>query len=510
MSTGGVFQLISNTGFQDEILMAHSLLTERIKCIRKQRMEELRMKHKGVPDSELEKMPSAWSTALASIDKTHIFYVNSTFKPFVSMAHEYSRTPSRGGQPTLGNTCSFELPLVGQFVNDPVLYVKLNNFSAVNSLDKVRYAAYLGHRLMKNVKFKVQNFLFDEYGTDEQMAYFDNKVPVHKENAYLRSIGQEVPKLGYLTADPAVDEVREYRWFGNGPQTFKQAQPTLELWIPILFWFKDINCSLPNFLLPRNQVEIEVTFEQESNLVSYGNYGGGGSYRAPKIAECYMYVNHIFVMPEIEQLFRNSFGSQLIRVHRSHRELLTESSKSVKLHQIKYPVEALYVGFRPTANLTNSQRWYKNTFITARTSKQAVVTGVSTVQVNDASYLDEAHCVEKLGLKAHDVTIFPDLPPEFYNNYIPFRYGKYIKSSHQLGWYLMNFNFEPGNYQPSGYINVTKTRELYLNYQSAIDSATGQYIIRTANPVELIVLADALNFVYVDARANNMTLRFAT
>jgi hypothetical protein len=54
----------------------------------------------------------------------------------------------------------------------------------------------------------------------------------HKETGYLRNIGQEIPKVGLLTADPTVDEVREYRYFGNGPQTFKQTQPDIENRVP--------------------------------------------------------------------------------------------------------------------------------------------------------------------------------------------------------------------------------------------------------------------------------------
>jgi hypothetical protein len=426
----------------------------------------------------------------------------------VTIAHEYSKVPPHGGVASLGQTFSFKLPIIGEFINDCVMYVKLVNFAAVSALDKVRYVEYLGHRLMKNVRFKVQNFEVDSYTPDEANAYFQFKVPQHKEIGYLRDIGQEVPTQAFLTADPSVDEVREYRYFGYGPQTFKQTQPTLEMWIPILFWFRELGCSLPNFILPMQQTEIEIEFERESNLVAYANYGGGGTYVAPAVSECYLYVNHIFLLPEINKIFVDRFGGQLIRVHRKHTETLVDSEAKVKLHQLKWPLECLYIGFRPTSNDTNSQLWHRMNYSTATTFHEAVVTGVNVIQVNSAEWWNEKHVVKYLSLLASDIIIYPKVAPAFYNGYIPYRYGNQIKTPKDLGWYMMNFNFNPGEYQPSGHFNSSRSREIYLHYVSDVDSGTLLNIIRPANPVKLVVLADALNFILF--KGNNMTLKFST
>ena len=507
MSTGGVFQLITNTGAQDRLIMATDALMENLRTISAKKLALLREQYPDKTDKELMAMNNDWLPTLNSIEKSHIMFINGSFKPFVTMAREYSRTPPRQGKPALGSTFSFTLPIIGDFVNDAVLYVKLTGLSAVNALDKVRYVEYLGHRLMKNVKFKVQNHVFDEYGPEEQNAYWNFKVPINKESGYLRNIGQEQPKLGYLTADPTVDEVREYRWFGNGPQTFKQSHDDVEMWIPILFWFKDLQTSLPNFVLPMNQTDIEITFESESNLVAFANYGGGGAFNSPSVSECYLYLNHIFMLPEITRIFVSRFGFQLIRVHRKHTEVLKTNEQNIRLHQLKWPIESMYIGFRPQANATNSQRWHRNSNITTKQVKEAVVTGVATIQVNNATYLEEEHPVASLELKAHEVIIYPKLSPSFYSDYIPTRYGESIKTPRDLGWYMLNFNFNPGQYQPSGHFNVSKSRELYLHYISAVDS-NNNYIIRNDNPVDLIVLADCINFLlYANGSA---TLRFST
>lgn len=507
MSTGGVFTLISNNGIQDKLIMAIDQLLENIKLIGCNKLGMLKQQFPNLTDEQLIAKDNAWMPTLAAIEKTHILFVNAKFKPFVAMAHEYSKTIASGGTPNLGNTFNFKFPIIGEFINDAILYVKLSGFHAVSALDKVRYVEYLGHRICKKVSFKVQNFEIDSYGADNLNAYYQFRVPTDKQTGYLRNIGQEIPSQAFLTANPPVDEIREYRWFGYGPQTFKQTQPDVELWIPVLFWFKDLQTSLPNFILPMQQTGIEVTFESEQNLVAFADYGGGGKYAPPQVTSCYLYLNHIFLLPEINKIFITRFGFQLIRVHRAQRETLIESGGRVLLHNLKWPLECLYVGFRPQSNLSQSQLWHRMTSATSSTFYEAVVTGTSLIQVNQAEWWLESPVIQNMSLSAMDIIIYPTLSPTFYNSYIPYRYGPRIRTPNDVGWMMINFNFYPGEYQPSGHFNCSRSRELYLSYLSNLDS-NSNYIISPNNPVDLVVLADAINFLlYKDG---NMTLRFST
>jgi hypothetical protein len=508
MSVGGVFTLISNNGIQDKLLMATDQLMQNVKRIGCQKLQVLRTQFPGLSDTQLLAKDEDWMPTLAAIERTHIVYINATFKPFVAIAHEYSKTVPRGGKATLGATFSFTFPIIGEFVNDAVMYVQLSGLSAVSALDKVRYVELLAHRLVQKVSFKIKNQELDSYTSDNYNAYYQFKLPVGKEQGYLRSIGQEIPNQGYLTADPTVDEIREYRYFGNGPQTFKNVQGNVDLWIPILFWFKDLQCSLPNFVLPMQQTEIEVTFANQSQLIAFADYGGGGAYNIPVVSSCCLYLNHIFLLPEINKIFIARYGFQLIRVHRNHTQVLNESSKSLILHQLKWPIECMYIAFRPQVNLANSQTWHLNTACTDVSVKEAVVTGVATILVNNAIFTDQKRVVSSLELRASDIIIYPSLQPEFYNNYIPYRYGTNMKTPKDLGWFMMNFNFYPGDQQPSGHFNCSRARELYLSYVSAIDPAISQPYIRPANPVDLIVVADCLNFLL--CKDTNAVLRFST
>lgn len=511
MSIGGVYTLITNTGIQDKLIMATDDLMARMKKISCSKMTYLKEKYPGKSDQEILNMDSNWMPSLAAIEKSHIMFVNSTFKPFVAIAHEYSRTAPRGGGGTkLGSTFNFTMPVYGEFVNDAVVYVKLEGLAAINAADKVRYVEMLGHRIFKTTRFKLNGVELDSYTADRYNVNYQFKVPLHKELGYLRSIGQETAKKGFLTANPVTDEYREYRYFGDGPQTFKTVQPTLELWIPMLFWFKDIQTALPNFLFPYGQTDIEIDLEREENLVSFANYSltDGVVYTPPTITQCYLYMNHLFMMPMIHKIFVSRFGFQLIRVTRTHRVAsLTKPDDSILLQSLKWPIECMYVAFRPTANLANSQKWHRNTNITEVEVPEVVTTAPATYAINSCFYYDETHVVSSLALKAHDIIIYPEMNPVFYNSYLPYQFGPNLKTPKDIGWYMFNFNIKPGEYQPSGHFNSSQDRELYLSYVTALN-AEGADVISTENPVELLVVADCINFLMIANKS--AVLRFST
>ena len=125
-----------------------------------------------------------------------------------------------------------------------------------------------------------------------------------------------------------------------------------------------------------------------------------------------------------------------------------------------------------------------------------------------ARYEKGLSVVSKLGLNAHGNEIYPLLAPEFYNNYLPFQWGEHIKTPKQLGWYMINFNMTPGQYNPSSHVNLSRSRESYIKYESALDPATSNYIIRPDNPCQITVLADCINFLAVEG--GQATIKFAT
>ncbi len=75
MATGGIFQIITNDGKQDRMLMATALLHDRLDKI-------WRVKRALNPnvtrDDDVAVLPS-----LIDIEKTHILFTNAHFKPFL-------------------------------------------------------------------------------------------------------------------------------------------------------------------------------------------------------------------------------------------------------------------------------------------------------------------------------------------------------------------------------------------------------------------------------------------
>jgi hypothetical protein len=68
------------------------------------------------------------------------------------------------------------------------------------------------------------------------------------------------------------------------------------------------------------------------------------------------------------------------------------------------------------------------------------------------------------------------------------------------GWYMVNFNYLPGEHQPSGHINLSRAREFYMNYTSSY--------ISSVNKVNVTVLSDCINFLLV--KDGTAALRYAT
>jgi hypothetical protein len=486
---GGKFVIISNNGGLDILLNRMDMLMHRLQEITKRKLQK-----NGKTD------PRKYMPLMADITKTHICHFDSVFKPHVQCVHTYMKTgaqnPKLEAHPTV---VDFTLPAFGHFVNDPVLYVKMEGPQVLDPVDKVKFVDLLGHRMIKKVSVIFAGNTLDEYGPEEMNLHLQCKVPPEKKEGYLRCIGQETPKRGILIVDPPNTEIQEYRWFGNGLQTFKQSHGIIELWIPLLFWFRDAKTSLPNFSLHSGELVVRVEFEGYANLVAIGDYGGGGEYNPPLLKECHLYTGHLTVTPPILNVYRANTKFQLVRLHKRHRpeswKVLRQPTGTVRLSGLHWVVETLYIGFRPRANLDNSRKWHKNTFIEEIKAQQIVYKG-GLVGVNDAVFFDERNCARNLELLAHGVILYPKAPATFYNSYLPYHHGNF-NTPENLGWYFMNFGIRPGEHQPSGGINASKSRELLLRYESEVDS-NGDDIIGPSRPTDLIVFADVINFIVYD------------
>jgi hypothetical protein len=377
MATGGIFQLITNDGKQDRMLMASALLKSRIDNARRTRIE------RGDSDP---------TPTLYDIERTHILFTNAHFKPFAAIGYEYNKVTNSAGSATINsNTTSkitFSIPQFGDFfcdmvvhavIQQPTLSVKdsAGNTVADSNQNLMRWCAYPGERLLKHVKFEVNGNPLDEYTSDAVNFHREFQIQPNKELGWDRCVGQQGRDVGWLnqpnwansgvaSADVASRQVVEST-SGNQTPTGQKDVGTagdLELFIPLLFWCnKDPRLAVPSVAIPYGQrfitlelapaVELVGEVPRGANLPPAGTawttaqVDAGGKLGSVQLKNIELYINNIFVNPEVHNIFIKRIGFTLIRVHRQQTNDDNDGGvKSILLQNLKWPIEALFVGMR--------------------------------------------------------------------------------------------------------------------------------------------------------------------
>ncbi|MEM3062829.1 MAG: major capsid protein [Nitrososphaerota archaeon] len=598
MATGGIFVLITDDGKQDRMLMATALLNKRLLEI-----ERVRSRNPKIKDP---------TPTIVDIERTHILFVNAHFKPFAAIAYEYSHIAAQSGTARLGAPVQYSIPQFGDFFHDMVLNVKLSSVSADNAAywtnpvanpargeELLSYVEFLGQRLLQRVKFTVNSNPLDEY--DEHVHNMHNKffVTPNKQWGWRENVAQENPLKGFLEVNNANGRfgrgagIREARYFFDGPQTPKPTQPEVELWIPLLFWFnKDPRLSIPSVSIPYGQRFIDITFARADEILQHQHafnhaldFPGNNPVPTPDILVSELYINNIFVNPEIHDIFIKRIGFNLIRVHRIQSNRVNRSTENQLMNLLKWPIETLYIGLRPTSNVDVTSpsmlySWHLYSYITKTfvdlcclqngysfstalpsTNIQADqyttnfvsftglgldfaaelgVAGTTVLTVNQlnaalttngypplvgtfvnpnapteaeiAAALPGTQCqayyykctptISTLLIQAHGIPLYRDFPQKFFNSYIPYTYGgHHINTPEDCGALMITFNLYPGSYQPSGHINISRSREFYIQYTSSLIPAT----VPTA---DLVVVAIAINFLLISD--GSAVLRYST
>lgn len=360
MATGGIFQLITNDGKQDRMLMASELLRDRIKAATTARSA------RGEADT---------TPTLYDIERTHIVFTNAHFKPFAAIGYEYNKVSVSGA--SLGSQVVFSIPQFGDFFNDMIVHAIIDQpvLKAVTDTSKqnlFRWCAYPGERLLKKVKFDVNGNPLDEYTTVATNFHREFTVQPNKELAWNRCVGQEEPQNGYLDQPTWVNNGVaaadiKYRAHVNSTSGFQTPTGTktdkLELFIPLLFWCnKDPRLSIPSVAIPYGQRFITIDLAKASELVGEVGRGyataadawtqatidaGGVFEKQAVLSTIELYINNIFVNPEVHNIFIKRIGFTLIRVHRMQESAqASDTTDKVLLQNLKWPIEALFVGMR--------------------------------------------------------------------------------------------------------------------------------------------------------------------
>jgi hypothetical protein len=447
----------------------------------------------------------------------------------------------------------------------------------------VQYCSYPAIRSMKKTAFQVNGNPLDSYTRRAALYYVKQGVPKDKRAAFNRCVGQENPytatsdlfnclaapsgagagsPLAQFTSGSSdrTDVHRRQLKVVNGPQTPKATQPMQDWFAPIRFWFcKDFRLSMPSIAIPNGQrfVYIDLAAQNEIIQACAGNVFletqsvNTAAATAPTAVEVYrdpyyigssaatastlvnptltaeLYVNNLFVNPEIHDIYIERIGFQLIRVHLEQEQTQQVATAELQLTQLKWPLEYAFITFAPTANYDSStsalarasfDTWDQFSVLTETNSDEvqesfwtqngAGVAGVATTQryrgignQQRFHYFVESDPIDTLTIVAHGNILYPEFKVGFYDSYLPYMYGgQNIVTPTQRNIYFITFCLYPGTYQPSGYLNVSRAREFFIKYTSTY--------ISSSTPVFLHVLGMCINFLLVSD--GSAVLRFST
>jgi len=425
---------------------------------------------------------------------SHFVFINHQYKPFVECTFAYLKS-TINTKPIFGTAVDIPVLAEGNFISDMALHIELSQLEPLEATDKVRYTNFLGHRLIKNVQLIINNIVIDQYTGEFYNAYYNVYLPDDKKKGWLRCIGQEMPVEGTLIQDPINDNYREQKWIYTGYQTLKEEQDVVDLYIPLLFWF-NINKTemlLNNF--PANTIFIRVEFEEALNLMTCLDVKRdiyNEKFKTPTFDECELYTNHVFINEEVQDLFISKLGFSLIRTHLQIKKILNINKDRVSLSSdLKFPVEDICIYARPDSNesgIDSLNLWHKNSIQVLRNMRVPIIynsAGSEKLGINNIIYYDEVPLFSHFDLNIDLTSTHGTQTPNFFQGYIPLVSGNKICTNNNHVYYLA-YNLYPKEYQPSGYINMSKSRDIYFEY--------GSNFLTAWDPVNLYIHATCINF----------------
>ncbi len=437
----------------------------------------------------------------------------------------------------------------------------------------VKYCDYPGLRLLRGVRFTVNGNPLDSYTSNVSTFYLNFLIPSDKLDGFKKLVGHEVSIDAFsnvnVTAGArtmadigpvATDTSRRLGHVLDGPQTPKALQPQQVWMIPHWFWFcKDTRLAIASVSIPYGQRFIEWDLEVQNRIqyvvpgtdiylrqhlissvavppaparaaqtqfipylvpnstISTGTNNGA-------IAETTLFINNLFMQSEVHDIFIDRVGFSLIRLHRFQNVLLNAEYTEVLLNQLKWPIETIYSGVRPSENTADNAgsavNWYKYGRVTNNQSSvvdisydvaatAAAPDAVGTfATVNDTLFYDTlAPVCSTLKVESHGNTLWQELPVLFYNAYAPFQFGgANVITPKDDGVMMVNFALYPGSYQPSGHLNISRSREFHFDVQST--SILGVPQISSSLPAELVVYGVAINFLLISD--GSAVIRYST
>jgi hypothetical protein len=508
MTQSGIYKIILKDDRFDAQLRASDLLSNALKKIRRKKIMEAQLL--GTETKGVNILPD-----ISDISRDHVMFVGEVYKPFVSVATEYVRVRPYGDATSYlnntGGSVRFVFPMYGHFISDMVIHVNISPVGNANATTPYyRYCALPGLRMFKNISFYSDETLIDDYTRDEAVAYSKFFIGSSYIKGWQRSVGQQTVKSASCFNPTGYTMITD---FCDGLQTPKVLQDSVDLWVPLQFDFcLDAARAIPNDLISASQRIIKVDVAPITDILfAYDTNLNPITLPINNVQiDLNLYVNTLFVNPEIHEIIASRIGFSLIRVHRRQVAQTTLAKESILLNQLKFPIEYILFGFRDINNLNDPDLWCLMGTPTAQTASSTLYVPImywngamiqlaprATKNITSLENLTD----QGISFTTQTVEIFRNLPMEFFSNYLPLRYMSYAKvvPSSDANMGIISECLYPGNFQPSGYFPASAGREIYLSYSSST--------ISRALTAEYLIFATTLNFLV--RKGDKVLLRFS-
>jgi hypothetical protein len=463
----------------------------------------------GLPISHIDTRPDIFD-----IEKTHTFHMATIYKPFTALAYQYIGVGTTGSNSAITNASDKNILQFrfdvnsGTFLHDMVLHLVLDTVGSDGSSVKYKYCALPGARLCKKTRISVDRQLLDEYTSDEIIFHYNFEITSDKRDAWTECMGEQQEETGsfYNSSFGGITESFKYK---DGAQTPKTVQPKLELWIPLLFWFNlRYEQSYINVAAKSDQRFIEIELNKLSNILQATDVDGvpiALPITQLGITTATLYTRNIYVDPLIQDIFVQRHSTAVVRIHKEQRKELNLSHGKILFNEFKYLVEQIQFGFRAKSNELSMSNWYKfGKIISREYPVPAFIAHVPLELVVRTAVIETVvPVIDDITVNIHGNILYIKQKNSFFNKYLPYVARDIVSSVSDAGIYLIPFNLNNGIKTFSGYVNLSRAREVYLEYSEGIDMP-----ISTSNPVEFVAYAKTLAIIEYQNPA--LFLKFAT
>jgi hypothetical protein len=503
------YLLTAPTGKFDTILQRNQELKRRVQDLKNAKI--MRARSDGRTLNENDGLPTMQELGLS-----HYSPLATVFKPILPMASLYDKTQVEGGMIAFGSKATFAIPSRGTFLADMCLHVVLSGVSVKTpTTDLVKFVDYPGHKMIQNIRISHRGIVLQEYDSRTAHVLMTHKVPLNKRVAYERCVGQQQPELATYTQNGSYSEVQTH--IMTGAQTYKTSHDDLEMWIPLWFWFKDIENAFPMGMLNSDDpLKVDVTFAPLDELLvmayptgmvpqyasNRDRISGSRGVNSVSVKTAEIISNQIFIHPDVFPLWKKSNTTHyIVRSYMTERVEVKNHTHVHKLTSLRLPTESLYVAFHPQVNTLGSTSsdvdvgvcYHVNQFVTPQYAKIPIISTGDTLAITSARYYKKKQCVDKLSLSVNGNYAYESYPNSFFSDYISMQHGKSLSSDDTPDWLPIHFCSMPGEAQPSGYINLSREREVLLSWRTDVSMRTNETVISETNPVVLYVMSVVMN-----------------